>query len=54
MVRAHDTVEDLITVGATESDAVLRGIWREDSFRKECALNEQRHLSLDGILHPDG
>ena len=51
MVRAHDTIEDLITVGAAESDAVLGGIWREDSFRTECALNEQRHRSLNCILY---
>ena len=48
---AHDTVENLITVGAAESDAVLGGIGREDSFRAECALSEQRHRSLDCILY---
>ena len=40
MVRSHDTVEDLVTVGAAESDAVLRGICSEDSFCTERALDE--------------
>ena len=51
MVRAHDTVEDLIAISAAESDAVLGGIWREASLRTECALNEQRHRSLNYILY---
>ena len=40
MVRSHDTVEDLVTIGAAESDAVLRGICWEDSFCTERALDE--------------
>ena len=51
MVWTHDTVDNLITVGAAESDVLLGGIGREDSFRAECALNEQRHWSLNCILY---